>query len=750
MTTAIIRSLAVAILAGPMFLFSYSQVEQDAARTTRVRQVDGYSLNTRGLSVRVSAEGHIVGIRTGGGEQKPVDLFTAMDGCVVTGKPTLRLCENGAIELSKEMRNDSLGTACWLVERLIPTKSSIRWELDIIGTGKPWGTVIHTRLAYPVKKQSAFWTSWGEPPYRPNERDTSWQKALANRAGGSNRWIDPLIATPFCDSRFYYGAPYLEYGQPRVGFCPMGDNLFCIPMYSILEPSENAGMTLVLSPEDNIIDLTMETTAAGEVSFSRLFNRIAKGDTLRLHMDLVGHGADWRSGLAWMSRRYPGYFFPKGVMAGRYGGTGAYSDHSSDFDATKMKKMAFTVNWQASFDFPYMGMFLPPVGGDEKWTRYGNGLTSIRGMNAYAASMKQKGFFVFNYFNVTEFGANIKYPYTVRYTPADSSWKDDNEFLYGQLSSAILKVPGALNLKGIIYPKTRPGGPFYTWGDGVIMDCGDPVYRAYLLNQAKRHIEEIPDAFGICIDRMDWLRMFNFQADDGITWFDGKPVRSLISSFKRLLNDMGPLMHRAGKSILVNNHDKRIDLLKEVDGIFDEFTYSGIALNTSALLCTQKPALGWTDDAATVKSEGEDAFFQRYLYMGMFPMCPFPGNDHSIRPNPLTDQWYLDYGQLMNLMKDRQWVLKPGVISVRNDEAKANVFKTPRGYVIPVVYAQNGVDQVDVSLTDPSLGGKHLAVMAYHPGIDDPVTVTYTRVGNKITMSIPLVRQCSMVLITAR
>ena len=33
----------------------------------------------------------------------------------------------------------------------------------------------------------------------------------------------------------------------------------------------------------------------------------------------------------------------------------------------------------------------------------------------------------------------------------------------------------------------------------------------------------MPDSDGICIDRVDWLRLYNRQADDGVTWIDGKP-----------------------------------------------------------------------------------------------------------------------------------------------------------------------------------------------------------------------------------
>ena len=69
-------------------------------------------------------------------------------------------------------------------------------------------------------------------------------------------------------------------------------------------------------------------------------------------------------------------------------------------------------------------------------------------------------------------------------------------------------------------------------------------------------------------------------------------------------------------------------LFSPLDGIFDEFTYSGVPLNLTALLCIHKTALGWTADSSSIQSEGADNFFQKYLYMGVYPMAPFPGNDH--------------------------------------------------------------------------------------------------------------------------
>ena len=61
----------------------------------------------------------------------------------------------------------------------------------------------------------------------------------------------------------------------------------------------------------------------------------------------------------------------------------------------KMRTMAFGVNRKASFDFPYMGLFLPPVESpDEAWTSFGGRPMSTRKMRDYAAEMRGHGFHV--------------------------------------------------------------------------------------------------------------------------------------------------------------------------------------------------------------------------------------------------------------------------------------------------------------------------------------------------------------------
>jgi hypothetical protein len=470
---------------------------------------------------------------------------------------------------------------------------------------------------------------------------------------------------------------------------------------------------------------------------------------VKFAMDLVVHEADWRGGLRWMTRRYPQFFDPPSSQADMMAGCGAYSDHDAEFDAAKMKRMAFRVNWRASFDFPYMGMFLPPVGDKETWTRYGGRRTSIAAMQEYAAKMRKNGFHVLSYFNVTEFGANVAWPLPPRKAARDEDlWRNCGDFLGTRLPEAILRVSDRMQpeaLAGSIYPRTRAGGCYRTWGDGIVMDCGDRAYQAFLLDQARRHIQQIPDASGICIDRLDWLRMYNERADDGESWFDGRPARSLIASWHELMGKLGPIMRQAGKVVFVNNHDKRLDLLREVDGIFDEFTYASGPLNLTALLALRKPALGWTAREDDLKPD-PDAFFQRYLHLGVYPMAPFPGNDHSLSPSAWVDRQYLDYGPLLDAIRGKKWVLEPHSAAVRDDAAKVNLFKVPGGYVVPVTFGGRATTvRVMLRGLPRFAGGKAFHAEVIHPGEEGWRPLTRAEQGGNLVLVVPLARGCAMV-----
>ena len=505
------------------------------ARADSINSSDAY-LRSGNLTAIVSEDGNSV-VLLSSKIQRVVMLEVSIDGYTQVGKPIIHSLRNGILGIQRDVKHLTSGERCTLHERFSAGNyGSIRWEMDVESLGVSRTAPIHMIARYPATQDTRFWTAWSDPSY------------FGNSSVEASQWKDPLTLMPLAKKHLYYGAPYFTYDEPRIGFVPVYRNLMAIPIASFLEPENHLGFSMALSPDagDGLLDLTLDTNEEGSADFTFHYHRLNSDHAVRLAADIVSHEADWRGGVRWMTNRYPRYFNPRLKVAQELDGGAAYSaDGNTNFDAEKLREMGFRTNWKASFDFPFMGMFLPPVR-NEAWARFSgdsggtqalgtrnkNGYISIEQMADYSERMRALGFHVLNYFNVAEFGANITYPPPARSTKLDSDlWKNADDFLFGRLSNAILFVPDGIPPRVLkFYPGTTVGGPYYTWGNGVILDCGEPEYEQFLLQQAQRHIERLPASSGICIDRMDWLRLYNDRRDDGISWLTSKPVRSLYVS----------------------------------------------------------------------------------------------------------------------------------------------------------------------------------------------------------------------------
>ena len=716
----------------------------------RQDEPETYELRVHAMALTFDSMGAIRQIGFNGLHQvRQVRAFTRLRDCEPEGSVEVAR-RDSQISFQRRWTSKVTGNSALVTDRFSAGDGSVRWEVEVAGLQGPWSTPIETHLVYPDSVSAKFWTAWGDPRLGEIRRRSPEQQASLGilPADVTGNWSDPLLPILFVNDTIWYGAPSYSYGNPRIGFIPFQGNLMGIPLVTISEEQSDMGLSLILSPADPLLDLCLSVRSSGEMVFSREYHRISSAAPIRFRMDLVPHESGWRGGLRWMTKNYPGYFDPNVPQGDEIAGTGAYSSLEQPFDVQKMRKMAFGVNWKASFDFPYMGMFLPPVASDTaRWTRYGGGYTSVSAMRTYASAMKRQGFHVLSYFNVTEFGAGVSDPAPPRRAAGDEDlWKSADDFLYYKLADAILHVPAGVSREVLASsPRLRSGGPYYTWGDGIVMDPGEPVYQAFLLEQAERHIKLIPDAEGICIDRMDWLRMYNEERDDSLSWFGDRPARSLIVSWKSLLDRLGPVMHASGKVIYVNNHDKRIDLLRQTDGFFDEFTHAGSPLNLTALMGVRRPVLGWTSEEKNLRPD-PDAFFQRYLHLGVFPMAPFPANDHSLRPGDWVDRQYLDYGPLLSLIKGKKWVLEPHCIEADGREAKVNLFEVPGGWVVPVTFAPPG-GAVTVILRNVQGMTGGLKASAAYPGSETVVPVKLTTSADGVRMAVGTRRGCALVKI---
>jgi hypothetical protein len=675
-----------------------------------------YSVSVPGLRVRLSANGEVVGLSFGPTHRaRVVRACTRLLGCHTQGAVKATKLAGGGMEFTRTVTNREQRRII-LDERFTPAAGSVRWEVEVRNPSNDWSAPVITALTWPDPQKTRIWSGWQDP--------LAFQ---SNPAIGDApmQWNDPLMAQPLSDGTW-------NYGEPAGGGFERGD-IITLPMVTLLAPEEDLGLSLVQSPEDPLIEMKLMTTTEGRVSLIRSGQRFGAGRASHWAMNLIPHRGDWRSGVAWMAARYPDFFEPPNPRVQAMAGAAAYTGEEKPVDVERLKRMAFRILWKLSDDYAYMGMFLPPLtNADARWERtsdagdppgYKPQWTSFRRLNDFAAYLRTNGFYLLSYFNTTEFGkAMTNVEVSSSETRDPDLWKNPSAYLKARMPDAAIQPPAVV------------------WQGGWAVDPGDPLYMNYLLEQANRHLVMVPDSAGLCIDRADYLCNFNMNADDGVSWHDGRPARALAQSWRTLMERLGPLMHENDKVIFCNLMDPRLDLARQLDGIYDEFGNQPAVLNGAALLCLHKPLLAWTrnDDPLS------DLFFQRHLYLGAFPTAPYPLNNHCIQPSPERDQWYLDYGPLFNLLRGKQWVLEPYCVAVAGGAAKANLFQVTDGWVAPIVF---GGTNTMVTLKIRNVQGlkRNVACEILHPGSNAAAPAQASWRQHELTVRVPLQRGCAMV-----
>ena len=677
-----------------------------------------YRVKTAGLELELSSSGEIVGVRTGSTPvERTVQGTTHLYGCRDEGKVTAKKLPHGGVEFTRTAADAE--NECLITECFTPTTNSIRWEVEISSTNQAWTAPIVTTLAWPDPAKLKLWAPWQDP--------------AGSQAGAESRrerlpWHDPLVPQPFATTAWIYGG----------GRDFWKSDVLTLPMVSVFMPEEDQGLSLVESPDDALFTMNLSTTTNGETRMTRLWNRLGEGRTNHFSMDLVPHCADWRAALAWTTERYPAFFEPPNPHVKDVAGTAAYTGEEKPVDMERMKRMAFRVLWKLSDDYAYMGMFLPPLTNqDTRWERtsdagdplgYKPQWTSFRRLNDFAEYLRTNGCYLLSYFNTTEFGKDMKDVSVSQEEAGDPElWKNPSAYLKARMPKAPVEP--------------RRGA----WQHGWVVDPGDPAYQDYLVEQAQRHLDWIPDAAGICIDRADYLRDYNLGGDDGMSLYNGKKSRALVESWHGLMERLGPLMHHQDKVIFCNLMDPRLDLVRHIDGVYDEFGARPTVVNGAAFLCLDKPLLAWTaNDDISTNDQSNDEFFQRYLYLGAFLTAPYPVNNHCIQPAPERDKWYFDYGPLFDLLRGKRWVLIPHCLEVAGG-AKANLFQVDGGWVAPVVYG--GTNTSAVLKINNVAGLKDVSCTAYYPGTTNSISVPAKQSGGMVELTVPLQRGCAMVKI---
>jgi len=242
------------------------------------------------LTAAVSSKGEITSLTYGAGHKgHPVRASLRLAGCrVVSPVSTQRYGPKG-VSFTRRWMYDRDSSACVVVERFYPVGTSIRWEAEIRGTGSPWSTAIETQFAFPDVRRKKVWAPWGDPKLgQIASMNSSQQKALGvSTADTAWKWSDPLVAIPFVTDTLWFGAPAYDNDNPRVGFIPFQGNLISIPLVTVLESDADEGLSIALSPEDQLLDLRIVMDEKGTLSFARLFHRISAATPVRFAVDLI-------------------------------------------------------------------------------------------------------------------------------------------------------------------------------------------------------------------------------------------------------------------------------------------------------------------------------------------------------------------------------------------------------------------------------------------------------------------------------
>jgi hypothetical protein len=140
-------------------------------------------INAERFTVKLSDKGDIIGITLSDGAHRSVFGKTLLADTRVDGPVVMKQLPGGGIRFTKKLICDQQNRSCILREQFQPVGDSVRWEIDIVGSGRAWSTAIETQLLWPTPKNAAIWVAG------------SGGKALTKHG-----WNDPLVPIPFAES----------------------------------------------------------------------------------------------------------------------------------------------------------------------------------------------------------------------------------------------------------------------------------------------------------------------------------------------------------------------------------------------------------------------------------------------------------------------------------------------------------------------------------------------------------------------
>jgi hypothetical protein len=699
----------------------------------------------------------------------------------------------------------------------------VAWTLIATSTtDTPWRAAVGTDVKI---VDAAGGSSNHDDFWLPQNGASMSEDVLAMRSSGSNSSYEAVEL----------GLNYVAEGQQAQHHMPYPLFMWAAPTGDTADPADGGGGLIVAA---SLNDTTIAATAdlnANRLLYTRLYNRQSSASSNLAHNSWTTHlGAlaapdpaavdptlpvvvrqddPWRDALRFAMAVSPEVFnavqpaaTPSGQPTSLVNvGLGIYTcaPAGSLNISTTVNYAGATTLWDASFWWPYIGLFLPPVpnastpwgtnvgSGEQLACSKPGGVQFKHGQQASASTVaghlsemvESSITNPLSYFNLFEFGQNVKWPLPppipgCSITAADAAaaapgilparcWNDSSTMLAStELGHAIM------------FASAADKKPTYSWQNAVVLDPGVPAYKAFLVEQAARHFTLLGNSFhGIVIDRTDWTSHYGRNRDDGTTWC-GAPCASMLPAWLEASEAVSDVVHGithqqpprppGSEPLMLINFagSARIELLTHADGVFSED--GDTLLNSIALSTVAMPAIGWTYQGKRAASALDDAYMQHHLRMGVAPMAPAFASDHSLADgDDEVNALFKDYGALFTMLRGVRWgVDRSHVISVEPPPGpkggpKHNVFQAmdPQAAQVPwtivLALADPSVDSVLVTLKLP-FGNQPAGCEVQLPGVDEAnggvrgmepaVVVSRKQVGQTVLLQLQarLLRGCAI------
>jgi hypothetical protein len=436
---------------------------------------------------------------------------------------------------------------------------------------------------------------------------------------------------------------------------------YVLPLVSVMDPESDSALTLALPADANIPHFQVAWSDSRTLSLRMGHRGVGGGRPTSVRLLIYLHSADYRSALKAYSEDYPAYFRPP-LSRGPYEGAFWYHHIHEHPDFEEIARQHVRFVW-TSFWFTHMGEFLPearkwyPYTYAQEW-KFGEKM-SDETITAFIRKMRAQGIGTYAYFNVTEFGG-------AGGERGDSAESD--RLLEERLSPALVK-----NAEGQIIP---------TWAGSKVINPGrDYSYYPVLAEQARRHIERLPELEGFMVDRLDWASAFDYGHDDGLSMDGDRPMENLAVPVSEALAELCRQAHEAGKRVFVNQF-WRVEVVRDADGYCHENDY----LPALGYLSPFRPASAWherhkyTGDLlpfeAQMKRRLHWALFPQFI-AHEFPVCQQP-------PDPRAADFMEIFAPLFEPLMGKEQVLLPHCVAVTGPN-DVNLFRNGEGhYAAPV------------------------------------------------------------------